>query len=270
MRSILTVLTVLTLAATACSGDDPVAQPPDDPGDGTTPLVTIDDGTLVLTAGLSGFDSCDVLLDHLRTEGAERVGPYGFDSGPWFGGPMPFEAELAVEEDTVADGDDGGRDESTSGPTSTPPQSAPAEGGELVEGVDFSGTNVQETGVDEADIVKTDGERVFVVSGNELVVVDVASREVTGATELPEGNRAELFLSGDELLYLTQTWVGGDGPWPVEPFAAEEGVIKGTGTSPGRVKGRVRIVNDPTKADIRQGDILLLICRDTDPCAAVT
>ena len=45
---------------------------------------------------------------------------------------------------------------------------------------DFSGTNVQELGVDEPDVLKTDGRRIFVVTDQTLRVVDVASGSVTG------------------------------------------------------------------------------------------
>ena len=40
-------------------------------------------------------------------------------------------------------------------------------------GDDFSGTNVQEQGVDEPDIVKTDGSRVFVLAGAKVLAYDV-------------------------------------------------------------------------------------------------
>ena len=40
-------------------------------------------------------------------------------------------------------------------------------------GVDYSGTNNQETGVDEADFVKTDGYCLFVVNGNKLFILPV-------------------------------------------------------------------------------------------------
>ena len=60
-------------------------------GDLEVPDWYYDDGDeLVLTSALSGFGDCDALLDHLRTEGAERVGPWGFDHGGWFGGPVAF------------------------------------------------------------------------------------------------------------------------------------------------------------------------------------
>ena len=41
------------------------------------------------------------------------------------------------------------------------------------EGVDYSGTNVQEQGVDEPDSVKTNGKTLFAVAGNRLNAVDV-------------------------------------------------------------------------------------------------
>ena len=42
------------------------------------------------------------------------------------------------------------------------------------EGVDYSGTNVQETGVDEPDIVKTNGETLFAIANGRLNAVDVS------------------------------------------------------------------------------------------------
>ena len=42
------------------------------------------------------------------------------------------------------------------------------------QGVDFSGTNVQEEGVDEPDIVKTDGNTLFAVANGKLNAVDVS------------------------------------------------------------------------------------------------
>ena len=50
---------------------------------------------------------------------------------------------------------------------------------------------------------------------------------------------------------------------PVDEFRMDGEVIRGTGTSPGRVTGRARIVGKPTQANIISGDIL--IARNTDP-----
>ena len=44
------------------------------------------------------------------------------------------------------------------------------------EGVDYSGTNVQETGVDEPDLLKTNGDTLFTISGNQLESVDVSGK----------------------------------------------------------------------------------------------
>ena len=78
------------------------------------------------------------------------------------------------------------------------------------EGVDFSATNIQEVGVDEPDIVKTDGRRILAVGGGRLWYVDVAGEipELRSSLELPHGRAREMFMSGDRVLLL-QEW-GGD------------------------------------------------------------
>ncbi len=221
----LVLLTAIAVLAGACSNDDPTTAPRDNGDDADVErndegevVITIDGDEVVLTSGLSGFDDCDNLLDHLRSEAADRVGPYGFNDGGWYGGPVPFlEDEVAQTQDDSVDvaeadfeaGDDGGdagaaptagRFEEVSGDLDTG----------AVEGVDFSGTNVQEVGVDEADIIKTDGERIFVVANNELVVVDADRREVVGSVEVQAGWNPEMFLLGDELLLVTNGWFGED------------------------------------------------------------
>src|SRR5690606_4267117 len=46
-------------------------------------------------------------------------------------------------------------------------------GGGREEGVDYSGTNNQEEGVDEADFVKTDGYHIYTLNGNRLHIMGV-------------------------------------------------------------------------------------------------
>jgi hypothetical protein len=67
------------------------------------------------------------------------------------------------------------------------------------EGEDFSGTNNQEDGVDEADLVKTDGYHVYVVNGNRLHVFGVPEfGELVPASETElEGNPYELVLDSE-------------------------------------------------------------------------
>ncbi|MCY4664309.1 MAG: beta-propeller domain-containing protein, partial [Acidimicrobiaceae bacterium] len=151
---------------------------------------------VVLTAGLVRFNDCDRLLDHLHAEYSARVGPWGFDQGGWFGPvfrDVP-DVDVAVAEEAMA--------VDTAAPAAAAAQSAAAA---PVEGVDFSGTNVQEVGVDEADIVKTDGRRIFTLSSGRLVVVDAASRRTVGSVTVAEGWGREMFIEGDSLLLITRS-----------------------------------------------------------------
>jgi len=50
---------------------------------------------------------------------------------------------------------------------------APTNGDSRQEGVDFSGTNNQEQGVDEADFVKTDGYHIYTLNGNRVHIMGV-------------------------------------------------------------------------------------------------
>jgi inhibitor of cysteine peptidase len=66
---------------------------------------------------------------------------------------------------------------------------------------DYSETNIQVEGVDEADIVKTDGEYIYVVSGNNLTIVKAYPPEearIVSKISLT-GNIAGIFVNGDKL-----------------------------------------------------------------------
>jgi len=253
VRRILLLITALTMFAASCSADDPTTAP-----DRPTPLpqgqsvnddgeivVEVDGNEVVLTAGLSGFDDCDNLLAHLRTEAANRVGPYGFNDGGYYGPfDRAFEAELAIDDVAAAEPAFAGSAESGVGEVSAPPD---------VEGVDFSGTNVQEVGVDEADVVKTDGSRIFIVANGQLVVIDAATRQVTGTLDIEVGWQTELFLNGDELLVISNGWLSQAGLPALYPE-----VSPGSGIEPGFAPSestavrvtRVQIINNrPTEVE---------------------
>ena len=72
-------------------------------------------------------------------------------------------------------------------------------------GADFSTTNVQEAGVDEPDIVKSDGSRIFAVAGNRLYAIDArtAGPRLLGSLALPQGSSSQLLVYGTRLLVLT-------------------------------------------------------------------
>ncbi len=71
----------------------------------------------------------------------------------------------------------------------------------------YSETNTQEVGVDEGDIVETDGEYVYVANNDGLRIVSVADADVVDEPELPEGSH-QLLLSGDRLVVVTSSWTG--------------------------------------------------------------
>lgn len=65
-----------------------------------------------------------------------------------------------------------------------------------------SDTNTQEAGIDEPDVVETDGRHVFVVDQDELVILDGGSGAVVSRLRLAS-HGAQLLLQGDRLLAIT-------------------------------------------------------------------
>lgn len=70
----------------------------------------------------------------------------------------------------------------------------------------YSATNIQVAGVDEADIVKTDGEYIYLVSGNKTIIVKAYPPEqaqVLSEIEL-EGTVIGIFINGDRLVVFAE------------------------------------------------------------------
>ncbi|HUU23408.1 MAG TPA: beta-propeller domain-containing protein [Phycisphaerae bacterium] len=72
--------------------------------------------------------------------------------------------------------------------------------------LDFSGTNVQEAGVDEADLVETDGQYLYVLDGNELVILDAwPADELTELSRTPiADNVVAMYLQGDRVTVISR------------------------------------------------------------------
>lgn len=76
---------------------------------------------------------------------------------------------------------------------------------------DFSTTNLQVTGVDESDIVKTDGEKIYIAADDQVRIVDVTSgkpRQLESIKPQLDGNMdsiREMYVSNDRLLLIVQT-----------------------------------------------------------------
>lgn len=146
-----------------------------------------------LASSLQPFGACDELLTYFQTEALEIVGPWGLHGGP------VYYADDAVTAEAGASSDAAGAP-------------APARDSGQVAGEDFSGTNVQEEGVDEPDIVKTDGELVVTAIDGQLTIVDLRNPdEVAGMLRLG-GWDHQLFLHGDMVLALGGADHGVGGP----------------------------------------------------------
>ncbi len=69
-------------------------------------------------------------------------------------------------------------------------------------GAGFSGTNIQVAGVDEADIVKTDGNFIYTISGKNLIIVNSAKAEEASivSTTVLASRPQEMYIKGDKLI----------------------------------------------------------------------
>ena len=67
-----------------------------------------------------------------------------------------------------------------------------------------TGTNVQETGVDEPDVVKVAGDKLFRIQDNVLTTYDVAGDEPQqlSSMQLPDLRNGEILVSGDRVVVL--------------------------------------------------------------------
>jgi hypothetical protein len=184
----LAILVTGTVAGTVVSREDP-------PGPGGQTLAAGPGPVPLMAPGapVSVVEDCDDLLASYVARASDVVGPWGWDSG-WYddgwGGPVMLR-------DTV-----GGRVEAARMPLASvaydaaeAPAAAVAQRAES----DESGTNVQETGVDEPDVVKTDGELLVRLDDGVLTTYDVsggAAPAELGRLVLDRAQRGELLLAG--------------------------------------------------------------------------
>jgi uncharacterized secreted protein with C-terminal beta-propeller domain len=128
-------------------------------------------------ARLQSFGSCANLLAYAKQHALPLVGVYGLG-----GVSGPSDAVRAQ------------------------PPSAAGDKAAAAAGVDYSTTNVQEEGVDEPDLVKSNGSTLFVVRSDRLFAVDVRTRRprLAGSLQLPAAGSYELLLDGGRLLVLSR------------------------------------------------------------------
>jgi len=140
-------------------------------------------------SGLSLPSSCAGLLAWYVDRGLDLVGPYG-----WNGYPYIVNDAVPSPLASASSGEQGYRSPAAPGPVRSTNEE--------------TGTNVQEAGVDEPDVVKTDGRTLYRVQDGELVVYDVSGAQVERLTslDLPGAGGAdstELLLSCDTVVALS-------------------------------------------------------------------
>jgi len=207
------------LLAAGCDGSGtpptgpPTTTPPGGPGVPTRPndLALADERRPERVSFLTRAESCERFADAVRPVALEAVGPYGFGGGVYLAADQASPTAGAATRESAA----------------AAPAAAPKAG------TDFSSTNVQEAGVDEPDLVKTDGRLLVTTADGRLRVLDVsgAPRQI-GTLALPAG-AGNLLLVGDRALVLS-----GAGS-----YGAQDDVASSSSSEPGRQVTRITVVD---------------------------
>ncbi len=142
-----------------------------------------------VTATLERAESCDDLLDKLRLDALHKMHAI-IDAQIYF-------VERYWDDNTIYAAD---------GAMATPEAGGDANGGgEYAPAPRHSETNTQVEGVDEADIVKTDGNFLYVLHGQALEVISafpVSDLAIQSSVAI-EGRPLEMFLRGEQLVVFS-------------------------------------------------------------------
>jgi hypothetical protein len=143
--------------------------------------------------GLARYASCARFAADARARTLRLTGAWGIGAA----GPAVDGVVAPATADRAAGGAEGA------------PATAP-----MREGVDFSGTNVQEAGVDEPDLVETDGRTVYAIADGAVRFTDVsggAPRALAPPFTPDDATPTGLLLHDDRLVVIAETggvWAG--------------------------------------------------------------
>lgn len=158
-----------------------------DPGDQTRPGINSDN-----SSGLKAFGSEAELANYLLGQVNDVGTRASADSVPMPAAPADGDA---LQAGGAADG------------AGAAAPSAPSVNGEAESAVGddagHSGTTVQEAGVDEADVVKTDGTHLYIISSETLRIVALDPLSVVSETTLSGWGR-DIYLNGNTLVAMTE------------------------------------------------------------------
>ena len=82
---------------------------------------------------------------------------------------------------------------------------------------DYSTTNIQVAGVDEADFVKNDGKYIYTISGSDVVIIDAFPAEngkIISTINLSGTSPSNIYINGDRLVVLGDVYGYYGGPYP--------------------------------------------------------
>jgi uncharacterized secreted protein with C-terminal beta-propeller domain len=138
--------------------------------------------------GLRSFKSLQEMEEFVKSKFFEKYLEYYFGEGYWLEGPrLLLNTPEALEAGSIA-------------------------------GAEYSTTNIQVLGVDEADIVKTDGKYIYVISESELFIVEAYPlEEIKKISSIKvEGTPIGLFINDDRLALLKQSFAAWETGSPKE------------------------------------------------------
>jgi hypothetical protein len=222
--------------------------------------------------------------EQLKTGGGDGVALPGGIAVDFDNGGMAAEEPSAAPRPTEVSGS-GGSSAGAPGPAQAPPTSNP--NGEAVDvaapqaptpgtgdgdsaGGGFSGTTVQVKDVDEADIVKTEGDRIYLLHGGTLFTLQgwpANATEVLGST-LIEGSPAEMFVKDGKAVVFSRVYGDLDGSAAVrDPYGyygyssyTKLSVLDVSGDEP-RVLSESFVEGDYNAAR-RHGDVVRAVVQD--------
>ena len=173
------LLAALAVVVAACTGITTTS-----PTDSTVQRQPQADGSVLVGGYFQEFTSCDSLLDYYISHAIEIVGPWGLGGGGYWGGRFGVE-EMASSDAAMA----------------------PASGASFARSEGYTTSNVQVQGVDEADIVKTDGKRIFMTAdtGLKVAVVTGEGVEFTDSLSL-DWYPQSMMLYEDTLVLMGMVW----------------------------------------------------------------
>ncbi len=189
MRRLSALLAIPLIAGGCSTHPDGSATP------GSAPVEVINAGSL------APFESCEQLLDFYIDGARDLVGPYGLDGG----------MRYAVD-DLAAEGGLQRSNVNESGDAAAFAADAGGDSATSAEDADFSGTNNQESGVEEADRVKTNGSTIVAIADGSVQIVDVEDGEVLATVAIDEFARgayhSEILLAGQTVVVMSTGTVG--------------------------------------------------------------